>query len=108
MKAQTALLSLVVASMVLEAVAAGMLDVDSTKLDQFLASGKWPRAAVCLAGVVPEAHPKYPKCLRISQYMRDALKNRCQGCSKRENANFNKLINAMKSSAPAMYARLVA
>ncbi|XP_047500792.1 uncharacterized protein LOC125046845 isoform X2 [Penaeus chinensis] len=108
MKVKTALLSVVVASMVFEAVAAGMLDVDSTKIDHFLASDKWPRAAVCLAGIVPKEHPKYSKCLRISQYLQDSLKNGCQGCSRRENANLNKLMNAMKSSAPGMHARIVA
>lgn len=67
MKVKTALLSMVVVSVVLEVTAAGMLDVDSGKLDQFLTSAKWPRGAACLAAVLPKAHPKYTKCLGISR-----------------------------------------
>ncbi|ROT70220.1 hypothetical protein C7M84_011502 [Penaeus vannamei] len=108
MKVKTALLSMVVVSVVLEVTAAGMLDVDSGKLDQFLTSAKWPRGAACLAAVLPKAHPKYTKCLGISRYLRNILSNGCQGCSSRENTNINKLVNAMKSDAPGMYAVLMA
>ncbi|XP_042889415.1 uncharacterized protein LOC122264536 [Penaeus japonicus] len=108
MKIKTTLLAVVVANMVFGAATAGFLDVETSKLDQFLRSSKWPQGAVCLAGVIPATHPKYSKCLGISQYLRRAIKNGCQGCSQRETVNINKLEDAMRSATPRMYALLVA